>query len=382
MALSSTFFATFYVNNVYLASEDAGFLQHALTHLVNLFQRVGLRTITSKTQTMIICTPGWIWTHLPTESYCRMQCSMVTAAKWNSRNVQCHQCRKGMKAGSLGCHLADVHDIYQQTVVTKDPLEDQPPPTYTASMGLHGSNQPCPFPGWKGQLQDGWMMRRHFRDVHPLDLVVVPKEGKYDQCEWCGMQVNPLYLCLCHRFSKECQVGVKRKKQWEVAVTLALALQQQFRDNGEVLEWVEDFKYLGRLLAQDDDDIQAIHAQLQKARATWAQVGQVLRSKNAIPHVAVTFYKAIVQAILLYGCEAWVLSWTALARLEGFHIHAAYRMAKMHKLKRGPGRTWIYPRLLDVLQECGLKTMEEYIGIRWQMIAVYVATCPILNKCR
>ncbi len=85
-----------------------------------------------------------------------------------------------MKAGSLGSHLADVHDIYQQTVVTKDLLEDRPPATYTASMGLHGRHLPCPFTGCEGQLQDGWMMQQHFRDVHPLDLVVVPKEGKYD----------------------------------------------------------------------------------------------------------------------------------------------------------------------------------------------------------
>jgi hypothetical protein len=35
-----------------------------------------------------------------------------------------------------------------------------------------------------------------------------------------------------------------------------------------------------------------------------------------------------------------------------------------------------------VLKECGMKTMEEYFLTRWQTIAVYVATCPILNKCR
>ncbi len=103
-----------------------------------------------------------------------------TAAEWNSRDVQCYQSGKGMKAGSLGCHLADVHDIYQQTVVTKDLLEDQPSTTYTASAGSHSRDLPCPFPGCEGQLWDGWMMRRHFSDVHPLDLVVVPKEGKND----------------------------------------------------------------------------------------------------------------------------------------------------------------------------------------------------------
>ena len=40
------------------------------------------------------------------------------------------------------------------------------------------------------------------------------------------MQVNPKYTG--HQNTKEWQVGVKRKQQREVAVTLALALQQHF----------------------------------------------------------------------------------------------------------------------------------------------------------
>ena len=64
----NSFFAIFYVDDAYLASRDAGFLQHALDILVNLFKRVGLKTNTSKTQAMI-CTPGQIRTQLPTESY-------------------------------------------------------------------------------------------------------------------------------------------------------------------------------------------------------------------------------------------------------------------------------------------------------------------------
>jgi hypothetical protein len=207
-ALTATFFAIFYVDNAYLASQDAGFLQHVLALLFNLFQQVGLQTNTSKMQTMI-CTPGRIWTQLPTKSYCWMQWDRVTAAEWNSCDVQCYQCGKEMKAGSLGHHLADVQDIYQQTVVTEDLLEDRPPATFTANAGLHGRDLPCPFPGCEGQLWDGWMMWQHFRDVHPLDLVVVPKEGKYDLCERCGVQVNPLYPH--HRLLKECQVGVEQK---------------------------------------------------------------------------------------------------------------------------------------------------------------------------
>ncbi len=57
-------------------------------------------------------------------------------------------------------------------------------------------------------------------------------------------------------------------------------------------------------------------------------------------------------------------------------------MAKTNKPKRGPGNVWEYPRSVDVLKECGMKTMEEYIRICRQTIATYVATRPILAECR
>jgi hypothetical protein len=49
------------------------------------------------------------------------------------------------------------------------------------------------------------------------------------------------------------------------------------------------------------------------------------------PKVSAVFYKAVVQSVLLYGSETWNLTKTALAWLEGFHIRAAYHMAKKHK---------------------------------------------------
>ncbi len=88
-----------------------------------------------------------------------------------------------------------------------------------------------------------------------------------------------------------------------------------------------------------------------------------------------------LQTVLLYGSETWVLSSTALARLEGFHIRAAYRMAKRNRPRRGPGHRWIYPKLADVLEGCGLKSIAEYIKVRRQTIAEYVATRPIYEKC-
>ena len=76
------------------------------------------------------------------------------------------------------------------------------------------------------------------------------------------------------------------------------------------------------------------------------------------------FYKAMVQAALLYGSKTWVLSPTALACLKGFHICIVYRMAKNNKPRWGAGYQWVYPKLEDVLKECGMLTIAEYIDIR------------------
>jgi hypothetical protein len=141
------------------------------------------------------------------------------------------------------------------------------------------------------------MLRQHFRDLHPFDKVVVLTERYFPWCERCAMQVNPVYPR--HIQTQECQTGVERKLQRESAVRLALALRRQFSVHGDVLECVEVFEYLGHLLAQDDDDAQAIQQQLQKARGVWARVGQVLCGENTASRIAAKFYKAVVQAILL-----------------------------------------------------------------------------------
>ena len=42
-------------------------------------------------------------------------------------------------------------------------------------------------------------------------------------------------------------------------------------------------------------------------------------------------YKAMIQAVLLYGSESWNLTTVMMKKLEGFHIRAAYQMARTHK---------------------------------------------------
>jgi hypothetical protein len=233
-----------------------------------------------------------------------------------------------------------------------------------------GGRLKCPLPGCAGKLRKGWMLWRHFRDLHPFNKVMVLTEGYFPRCEWCAMQVNPAHPQ--HIQTQECRTRVERKLQQESVVCLALALRRQFLVHGDVLERIEVFKYLGCLLPQDNnnDDAQAIQQQLQKTRGVWARVGQVLRGENTAPRIAAKFYKAVVQAVLLYRREIWNLTNSALARLEGFHVCAAYKMARKHQSKKGANGVWVYPKTVDVLEECGMVTIAAYIHSCCQTIAV------------
>jgi hypothetical protein len=70
------------------------------------------------------------------------------------------------------------------------------------------------------------------------------------------MQTNPVVHA--HWRTESCLIGTDRRAQREAAVTSVLALYCTFTVHGDVLERVKVFKYLGCLLAQDNDYIQAV----------------------------------------------------------------------------------------------------------------------------
>ena len=113
-----------------------------------------------------------------------------------------------------------------------------------------------------------------------------------------------------------------------------------------------------------------------------ARVGQVLRKENAPPRVSAKFYKAIVKSVLLCGNKTWVLSKAVLARLEGFQIWAAFKMAKIHVPRRAMHRQWIYPPSDKVLEECGMHMIQHYIDVQWETIVKYVMNHSIFAKCK
>jgi hypothetical protein len=162
------------------------------------------------------------------------------------------------------------------------------------------------------------------------------------------MQTAAGALMRNHQKTELCKERWCQRVQHETTATAQLSFEMRFFAYGEELQRVEVFEYQGRLLLHDDNDTQAMRANLAKARRCWARVSQVLRSENASSKVCGVFYKATIQAVLLFGSETWNLAPLGMACLEGFHLRAAWQMSGTQPWKR-PDGTWKYPNLEKVL---------------------------------
>ena len=176
------------------------------------------------------------------------------------------------------------------------------------------------------------------------------------------------------------------RKRQEVAGQAAKAARQRFRayawdpERDAELRSVETFKYLGRVVANDDCDTPAIRRNLKQARMVWGRIQKVIATDTVPPRVAGMFYQAVVAAVLLYGSETWCLPATARRPLEGFHVEAARRLTGTRP-KEVKGE-WVYPHTADVLRAAGLQTLEHYIDKRRHTIATTIQGRPILEECR
>ena len=70
---------------------------------------------------------------------------------------------------------------------------------------------------------------------------------------------------------------------------------------GWPLSTVQFFKYLGWVLTASDDDWPAVFSNFKKYRRNWSGMCSILVREGAYARTCGTFYKVVVQAILLFS---------------------------------------------------------------------------------
>ena len=71
---------------------------------------------------------------------------------------------------------------------------------------------------------------------------------------------------------------------------------------------VTSFEYLGRTLSSSDNDLPATGQNLHNAQGKWGRLAKILGSEGADRRMTGRFYVAVVQAVILFRSETWVLT--------------------------------------------------------------------------
>ena len=106
----------------------------------------------------------------------------------------------------------------------------------------------------------------------------------------------------------------------------------------------------------------------------------ILGKEGADRRTAGRFYVEVVQAVILFDSETWVMTPRMEKSLEGFHHWAVWWMAGMGPKSQWYG-TWVYPLIGAALSMVGLYKIEVYIDRRQNTVAQYISTHPIMDLC-
>ena len=129
-----------------------------------------------------------------------------------------------------------------------------------------------------------------------------------------------------------------------------------------------------------DDDWPAVVGNLAKARKSWKRLQRILRREGATPRILGSFFKAVVQQVLLFGAETWVVTPKMERALSGF-LHGAARRLTGRQARREKDGDWYYSSLEGAAREAGLTDIRTSILNKQNTVAQYIATQLLLDLC-
>jgi hypothetical protein len=265
----------------------------------------------------------------------------------------------------------ELHNLLQLEEEEREPVEYQ--------ISMPGEEEiECPVEGCVFSAPRPGTMRKHFRSRHPVDTITVEGEGPLPRCTKCGLFQR--CVGMKHQATADCMKATATLVRRQDAKGQKKAEAVAFTVNGCRIKNVREFKYLGRILENRDNDLPAVEQNLRKARQKWGRIGRILSKESAKPRVMASFYKAIIQSVLLYGAESWVISQRTLSKLRSFHRRCARYITGMHIRENSDG-SWTCPSSEETLEAAGLWTVEEYIRRRRSTVMRYATERSIYRRC-
>ena len=217
--------------------------------------------------------------------------------------VQRSECGEEIYLGSLVVHLHMKHGKatggrrHWGTTATGGE-----PHIYDTDLPTTGETRKCPVDGCQGRAATWKVMRVHFLHHNVGDNVLILEEGNLPQpqCPRCDMLVPWRALNRWHITTTQCTKGAEINRQWMAEEELQESVERAFQAYVRNIETVTFFKYLGQVLTAKDDEWTEVVGNLSKAQKSLARMERIMVREGANPRVSGMFFKAVVQAVLLF----------------------------------------------------------------------------------
>ena len=103
-----------------------------------------------------------------------------------------------------------------------------------------------------------------------------------------------------------------------------------------------------------------------------------MRIEVSYTQVSERFYSSVVQEVLLFGFDLWVVPESIEISVEGMHTGFLQKIM-VNRARKNPDGAWVTPAASAFLEASGMQSEATYIGSRQGVVSQWVEMRPIFE---
>ena len=133
--------------------------------------------------------------------------------------------------------------------------------------------------------------------------------------------------------------------------------------DGETMETVIDFIFLGSKITVDCDYSHEIKRHLLLGRKAMTNIHSILKSRNIALLTKVCLIKAMIFPVVMYGCESWTIKKAEHQRIAAFELWGWRRLLRVPWTARRSSQSILKEKSPEYsLEGLMLKLIRQYFG--------------------
>ena len=131
--------------------------------------------------------------------------------------------------------------------------------------------------------------------------------------------------------------------------------------DGETVETVADFIFLGSKITADGDCSHEIKRRLLLGRNVMSNLDSILKSRDITLPTKVHLVKAMVFQVVMYGCESWTVKKADRRRIDAFELWCWRRLLRVP----WPSRRSKQSILKEIIPGCSLEGLMLKLKLQY-----------------